>query len=73
MKITGVPISVIEIESLEEIASGTRLHAHIRLDNRLPNWITRPLTWLLVKVYNFEKDWRKLSGLMREEVDSSAA
>ena len=73
VKITGIPISVVETESLEEIESGTRLRAHIRLDNNLPNWISRPVAWLLVKVHNFEKDWRKLSGLMKEDVNTSAA
>ncbi|HMA36137.1 MAG TPA: DUF2652 domain-containing protein [Chloroflexia bacterium] len=68
------PMVMIVTSQLEPIATGTRLHYHVRMETRLPRWLMGPICRLMFNtVFNIRKSWANINRLLAEPTDASPA
>jgi uncharacterized protein YndB with AHSA1/START domain len=63
------PLLFFLTQELEAINGGTRLHAYIKIKNKLPNWLKRKLAGFIArKGMKIEKGWTLMSEILGEEL-----
>jgi hypothetical protein len=68
VEMTEKPLFFYITQRLEDVEGGTRLHTFIKVKNKLPRWLTKPLgRFIAYKGMKIENCWKKIEEIIANE------